>query len=232
VDKANIFRVFAFFRSIFDEEAKAFPDLIEDHAYVVATALLMVQKPWDFDVMVTENMFGDVLSDLGAVLMGGLGVAPSADIGLEQAVFQPCHGSALDIAGQGKANPIALIENFAGRLSARYCARKGHLSCNTRWPKGSRLGAVDAVSGCLRRGQCALDQASIIGGQFGHRKDQFVIPELPQSCGHQIRRESRWRICVRGACGKRGLGPILKLGGNGVSCFGAKEVYQLRNCGL
>ena len=116
VDKANVFRAFAFFRSIFDEEAKAFPELTADHAYVDATALWMVQKPWDFDVLVTENMFGDILSDLGAGLMGGLGVAPSADIGLDQAVFQPCHGSAPDIAGQGKANPMAMILSGAMML--------------------------------------------------------------------------------------------------------------------
>jgi 3-isopropylmalate dehydrogenase len=116
VDKANVFRAFAFFRGIFDEQAKAYPDLTADHAYVDATALWMVQKPWDFDVMVTENMFGDILSDLGAGLMGGLGVAPSADIGLEQAVFQPCHGSAPDIAGQNKANPMAMILSGAMML--------------------------------------------------------------------------------------------------------------------
>jgi 3-isopropylmalate dehydrogenase len=116
VDKANVFRSFAFFREIFDEEAARHPDLIADHAYVDATALWMVQKPWDFDVMVTENMFGDILSDLGAGLMGGLGLAPSADIGLHQAVFQPCHGSAPDIAGQGKANPFAMILSAAMML--------------------------------------------------------------------------------------------------------------------
>ncbi|MEM9788085.1 MAG: isocitrate/isopropylmalate family dehydrogenase, partial [Pseudomonadota bacterium] len=69
-----------------------------------------------FDVLVTENMFGDILSDLGAGLMGGLGLAPSADIGLDQAVFQPCHGSAPDIAGQGKANPMAMILSAAMML--------------------------------------------------------------------------------------------------------------------
>jgi 3-isopropylmalate dehydrogenase len=116
VDKANVFRAFAFFRKIFDEEAARHPDLIADHAYVDATALWMVQKPWDFDVMVTENMFGDILSDLGAGLMGGLGLAPSADIGLEHAVFQPCHGSAPDIAGQGIANPFAMILSAAMML--------------------------------------------------------------------------------------------------------------------
>lgn len=116
VDKANVFRAFAFFRKIFDEEAARHPDLTADHAYVDATALWMVQKPWDFDVMVTENMFGDILSDLGAGLMGGLGLAPSADIGLEHAVFQPCHGSAPDIAGQGIANPFAMILSGAMML--------------------------------------------------------------------------------------------------------------------
>ncbi|MEM7091156.1 MAG: isocitrate/isopropylmalate family dehydrogenase [Pseudomonadota bacterium] len=116
VDKANVFRAFAFFREIFDAEAERHPDLSADHAYVDATALWMIQKPWDFDVLVTENMFGDILSDLGAGLMGGLGLAPSADIGLDHAVFQPCHGSAPDIAGQGIANPFAMILSAAMML--------------------------------------------------------------------------------------------------------------------
>ena len=116
VDKANVFRAFAFFREMFDAEAVKHPEIMSDHAYVDATALWMVQKPWDFDVMVTENMFGDILSDLGAGLMGGLGLAPSADIGQEHAVFQPCHGSAPDIAGQGLANPFAMFLSAAMML--------------------------------------------------------------------------------------------------------------------
>ncbi len=116
VDKANVFRAFAFFREMFDAEAARHPELTSDHAYVDAMALWMVQRPWDFDVLVTENMFGDILSDLGAGIMGGLGVAPSADIGLEHAVFQPCHGSAPDIAGQGVANPFAMILSAAMML--------------------------------------------------------------------------------------------------------------------
>ncbi len=116
VDKANVFRAFAYFRQLFDAEAARHPELAADHAYVDAMALWMVQRPWSFDVMVTENMFGDILSDLGAGLMGGLGVAPSADIGDENAVFQPCHGSAPDIAGQGLANPLAMILSAAMML--------------------------------------------------------------------------------------------------------------------
>lgn len=116
VDKANVFQAFAFFRKIFFERAKAYPDITADTAYVDATALWMVQKPWMFDVLVTENMFGDILSDLGAGLMGGMGMAPSADIGERHAVFQPCHGSAPDIAGKGIANPMAMILSAAMML--------------------------------------------------------------------------------------------------------------------
>lgn len=117
VDKANVFRAFAFFREIFDSVAGDYAHLTADHAYVDATALWMVEKPWLFDVMVTENMFGDILSDLGAGIMGGLGLAPSADIGHDHAVFQPCHGSAPDIAGKGVANPFAMILSAAMMLN-------------------------------------------------------------------------------------------------------------------
>lgn len=116
VDKANVLGSTAFFRKIFDERAALFPELEADHCYVDAMALRMVQAPWNLDVLVTENMFGDILSDLGAGLMGGLGMAPSADIGDRQAVFQPCHGSAPDIAGQGKANPTAMFLSAAMML--------------------------------------------------------------------------------------------------------------------
>ena len=74
---------------------------------------MLVRRPWDFDVMVMENMFGDILSDLTAGLIGGMGMAPSADIGDKHAVFQPCHGTAPDIMGQGKANPSAMILSAA-----------------------------------------------------------------------------------------------------------------------
>src|SRR6478672_10828150 len=116
VDKANAFKAYAYFRSIFDERAKNFPDVKTDHVYVDACAALMVRKPWDFDVMVMENIFGDILSDLAAGLIGGLGIAPSADIGDNHAVFQPCHGTAPDIMGQGKANPTAMFLSAAMML--------------------------------------------------------------------------------------------------------------------
>jgi 3-isopropylmalate dehydrogenase len=116
VDKANVFKAFNWQRDIFNERTKKFPDVATDKLYVDACAALMVKKPWDFDVMVMENMFGDILSDLAAGLIGGLGIAPSADIGDEHAVFQPCHGTAPDIMGQGKANPTAMILSTAMML--------------------------------------------------------------------------------------------------------------------
>ena len=116
VDKANVFRAFAFFREIFDEAAKRHPGVKADRVYVDACSAYLVKRPWDFDVLVTENMFGDILSDLTASLIGGLGMAPSADIGDDNAMFQPCHGTAPDIMGQGKANPTAMILSTAMML--------------------------------------------------------------------------------------------------------------------
>ena len=116
VDKANVFVSMAFFRRVFQEVAARHPGVDARCAYVDATALDLVRRPWDFDVLVTENMFGDILSDLAAALVGGMGMAPSADIGDAHALFQPCHGSAPDIAGRGRANPTACILSAAMML--------------------------------------------------------------------------------------------------------------------
>src|SRR5208283_4721050 len=116
VDKANIFRSYAFFRKVFDEVTASFPDIASERTYIDAQALYLVQRPGSFDVLVTENMFGDILSDLAAGLVGGMGMAPSADIGDAHAVFQPSHGSAPDIARRGIANPVATILSAAMML--------------------------------------------------------------------------------------------------------------------
>ena len=113
VDKANVFASMAFFRKVFDERARGFPEVRADHHYVDATALDLVRKPWEFDVLVMENMFGDILSDLGAGLVGGMGMAPCAEIGERHGLFQPSHGSAPDIAGTGQANPTAMLLSAA-----------------------------------------------------------------------------------------------------------------------
>ncbi len=116
VDKANVLPSMAFFRQVFDEIAPEFPDVETDRVYVDAASLYFVRRPEAFDVLVTENMFGDILSDLAAALVGGMGMAPSADIGERCAVFQPSHGSAPDIAGRGIANPVAAILSAAMML--------------------------------------------------------------------------------------------------------------------
>jgi 3-isopropylmalate dehydrogenase len=113
VDKANVFRAFAFFRKIFDERRVLFPDIRTGYNYVDAQALDLVRRPWDFDVLVMENMFGDILSDLGGGLVGGMGLAPCAELGDSHGLFQPAHGSAPDIAGQDKANPVATFLSAA-----------------------------------------------------------------------------------------------------------------------
>ena len=116
VDKANVLPSMAFFRRVFDEVAEQYSDVETARVYVDAASLYMVQRPEMFDVMVTENMFGDILSDLGAALVGGMGMAPSGDVGERYAVFQPSHGSAPDIAGKGIANPVAAILSAAMML--------------------------------------------------------------------------------------------------------------------
>ena len=126
VDKANVFRSMAFFRKIFDERKGAFPDIRATYNYVDAQALDLIRRPWDFDVLVMENMFGDILSDLAGGLVGGMGMAACAEVGDDHALFQPAHGSAPDIMGQDKANPLAAI--LSGALMLDYLADKagGH----------------------------------------------------------------------------------------------------------
>jgi len=113
VDKANVFTSLAFMRRVFDDVARAFPGVPSGHQYVDAMALDLVRKPWEYDVLPMENMFGDILSDLGAGLIGGMGYAPSADIGDTHAMFQPSHGTGPDIEGKGLANPTAMILSAA-----------------------------------------------------------------------------------------------------------------------
>jgi 3-isopropylmalate dehydrogenase len=122
VDKANVFTSMAFFRQIYTEIAVDFPDVKTDFNYVDAQALDFIRRPWDFDVLVTENMFGDILSDLAGGLVGGMGMAACAEIGDDTGLFQPAHGSAPDIMGQDKANPLAAILSAA--LMLEYLAEK------------------------------------------------------------------------------------------------------------
>ena len=112
-DKANILRSYAFFRAVCDEVGQSFPDVAVDHAYADAITVHLLKRPDFYDVIVAENMFGDIISDLGAATVGGLGIAASAELGDTHGLFQGAHGSAPDIAGQDMASPIATILSAA-----------------------------------------------------------------------------------------------------------------------
>ncbi|MEQ9641652.1 MAG: isocitrate/isopropylmalate dehydrogenase family protein [Alphaproteobacteria bacterium] len=116
VDKANVLRSYAYFRKVADEVLAEYPGIEVEHIIVDAMTVHLLERPQHFDVIVCENIFGDILSDLGAAMMGGLGLAPSGETGDNHGMFQGSHGSAPGIAGQGLANPVACILSGARML--------------------------------------------------------------------------------------------------------------------
>ncbi|MFY0701230.1 MAG: 3-isopropylmalate dehydrogenase [Bermanella sp.] len=119
VDKANVLEVTVLWREIMEQEAKNYPDVELSHMYVDNAAMQLVRAPKQFDVMVTGNMFGDILSDAAAMLTGSIGMLPSASLDKDnKGMYEPCHGSAPDIAGQGIANPLATI--LSASMMLRY----------------------------------------------------------------------------------------------------------------
>jgi len=117
VDKANVLETFQFWKDIVTEVGKEYPDVELDHMYVDNAAMQLVKAPKKFDVVVTGNMFGDILSDEAAMLTGSIGMLPSASLNSSnQGLYEPSHGSAPDIAGQGVANPLATILSAAMML--------------------------------------------------------------------------------------------------------------------
>ena len=117
VHKANVLKkTDGLFKEIFYEVGEKYPDIDTADFYVDATAMYLITQPQNFDVIVTSNLFGDILSDEGAGLVGGLGLAPSGNIGDDHGLFEPVHGSAPDIAGKGIANPCSMILTIAMML--------------------------------------------------------------------------------------------------------------------
>ena len=110
VDKANVLASSQLWREIVEEVAKDYPDVELSHMYVDNAAMQLVRAPKQFDVIVTDNLFGDILSDQASMLTGSIGMLPSASLDTNnKGMYEPCHGSAPDIAGQGIANPLATI---------------------------------------------------------------------------------------------------------------------------
>ena len=118
VDKANVLEVSQLWRATVIEVAAEFPDVTLEHQYVDAMSMHLMNRPRDFDVVVTENLFGDILTDESAVITGSLGMLPSATIGGKVNLYEPVHGSAPDIAGKGLANPLGAI--LTGALNLRH----------------------------------------------------------------------------------------------------------------
>lgn len=158
VHKANVLKKSdGLFKDIFYEVAERYPEIATEDYYVDATAMYLITKPESFDVIVTTNLFGDILSDEGAGLVGGLGLIPSANIGEDAALFEPVHGSAPDIAGQGIGNPIAMM------LSAVMMLR--HLGENE---------AADRFDNAILK---VLSDANILTGDLGGSATTMEVAE-------------------------------------------------------
>jgi 3-isopropylmalate dehydrogenase len=174
VDKANVLSSFAYFRKIYDEVADSYSGIKRDYAYVDAMTLYQVLNPDHYDVVVAENMFGDIISDLSSATVGGLGMAPSGDIGDEHAMFQPSHGTAPSIAGKNIANPLATI--LSAGMMLEWLGERNQ-------DQQAILAANDierAVSAVLKEGRI---RTSDIGGSSSTSEvGEAVLSELRKLC--------------------------------------------------
>ena len=158
VHKANVLKkTDGLFKEIFYEVAEEYPDIESEDFYVDATAMYLITNPQSFEVIVTTNLFGDILSDEGAGLVGSLGLIPSANIGEEGALFEPVHGSAPDIAGEKKANPTAML------LSAVMMLR--HLNLTDE---------ADKLDAAILK---VLDEGKYLTGDLGGSSNTFEMAE-------------------------------------------------------
>jgi 3-isopropylmalate dehydrogenase len=159
VDKSNVIENSQLWRKVVVEIAREYPDVALDHLLVDNCAMQLVLNPRRFDVVLTENLFGDILSDEGAVLAGSIGMLPSASLGESKGLYEPVHGSAPDIAGQNKANPMGAIGSAAAMLDYTFGLAKearavenaigkvlesGHVTADLR-PKGTPASTTDVA---------------------------------------------------------------------------------------
>ena len=148
VDKANVLETSRLWREVVDAMAPSYPDVSVEYMYVDNAAMQLIRNPRQFDVILTENLFGDILSDEASMVCGSIGLLPSASVGSNVGIYEPIHGSAPDIAGQGIANPIAMILSAAMML---------------RYALGQETAAVaieNAVKAVLKDGYRTKDLAS------------------------------------------------------------------------
>lgn len=163
VDKANVLASSQLWREVVEEVARDYPDVELSHMYVDNAAMQLVRAPKQFDVMVTDNMFGDILSDQASMLTGSIGMLPSASLDINgKGMYEPCHGSAPDIAGQGIANPLATILSVSMMLRYSFAAVDAanaiEKAVSLVLDQGLRTGDI-LSAGCTRVGTVEMGDA-------------------------------------------------------------------------
>ena len=144
VDKSNVLETSTLWRKVVTELSSQYPDVQLEHMFVDNAAMQMVLRPTQFDVILTENTFGDILSDVGGVLAGSIGMLPSASLGANKGLYEPVHGSAPDITGQNKANPFGAIGSVAAMLEYSFSLMKEATAVNEAVGKVLASGRVTA----------------------------------------------------------------------------------------
>jgi len=144
VDKSNVLETSTLWRKVVTELSSQYPDVQLEHMFVDNAAMQMVLRPTQFDVILTENTFGDILSDVGGVLAGSIGMLPSASLGANKGLYEPVHGSAPDITGQNKANPFGAIGSVAAMLEYSFSLMKEANAVNAAVGKVLASGRVTA----------------------------------------------------------------------------------------
>lgn len=165
VDKANVLESSRMWREIVEEKSKDYPDVTVEHLLVDAVAMKLITEPKKFDVMVTENLFGDILSDEASVLTGSLGMLPSASLSDRVGLYEPVHGSAPDIAGKGIANPMGMILSAAMMLRYSFGLNE------------EAAAIEDAISTTLEQGYHTADLQIKDGHKVGTKEITDVIVE-------------------------------------------------------
>ena len=164
-DKANaVPHVYGLWRRVFQEVAEEYPDIVSEARYVDALAMQLVREPEQFSVIVTENLLGDILSDLAAELAGGMGLAPSANLNPgRHALYEPVHGSAPDIVGTGTANPVATILSVAllfDHAGAEAAARKVEEAVDASLAAGVRTPDAGGTATTSEAGKWIAEQVA------------------------------------------------------------------------